>query len=52
MARVEVQTEDGEIEVALLLTAEEVKLVVSTWDIPLDLKQKLTEANRHAELLK
>lgn len=49
MARVEVQTDIGAPEVALVLTIEEVDLIVTTWDIPIDLKHKLIEAKKSAE---
>ena len=49
MARVEVQTDIGEPEIALMLTIDEVNLIVATWDIPIDLKHKLTEAKQTAE---
>jgi len=48
MAKVEVQTDGGEAEVALVLTIDEVDLIVTTWDIPLDLKHKLIEAKKNA----
>ena len=49
MARVEVQTDSGTAEIALMLTVDEVDLIVTTWDVPLDLKHKLIEAKKNAE---
>ena len=51
MARVEVQTDIGEAEVALIMTTEEINMIVSTWDIPLTLKQSLVEAKKNADML-
>lgn len=51
MARVEVQTDIGEPEIALVLTSDEVDLIVTTWDIPINLKQKLLEAKKNAEAI-
>lgn len=49
MARVEVQTDIGEAEIALILTSDEVKIIVSTWDMPIELKQRLIEAKNNAD---
>ena len=51
MARVEVQTDIGITEIALVLTIDEVDLIVTTWDIPIDLKHKLVEAKKAAETI-
>lgn len=51
MARVELQTDVDIVEVALILNSEDVKLIVSTWDIPLAVKKALIEAKTKADLI-
>lgn len=51
MARVEVQTDIGEAEIALVMSTEEIKTIVTTWDIPQGVKQSLIEAKNNADLI-
>lgn len=51
MARVEVQTDIGEAEIALIMTSDEIKMIVSTWDIPLTVKKSLMEAKKNADAI-
>ena len=51
MARVEVQTDIGEAEIVLIMTADEINTIVSTWDIPLTVKQSLIEAKKSADTI-
>ena len=51
MARVEVQTDIGEAEIALIMTTKEINIIVSTWDVPLTLKQSLVEAKKNADMI-